>query len=147
MSDTDKQVFDSIRQTPTSQDSLCNITGMSAAQVSSSLVMLEISGLIQMLPGNLFARCKRPTTPNFESEINESAATITWRAFKTISEIYGGVSRKYLQLYLAAFWCHQDATRWPEGALLKILLRGEPIQFQEILGYVSPTTVSIVPVD
>ena len=147
LSDTDKQVFDSIRQTPTSQDSLCATTGMTAAQVSSSLVMLEISGLIQMLPGNLFARCKRPPAPNFASEVKESAAAIAWRAFKTIGEIYGGVSRKYLQLYLAAFWCHQDGTRWPEGSLLKILLRGEPIQFQEILSYVSPLTVSLTPIE
>ena len=147
LSDTDRLVFESIRQTPTSQDSLCATTGMTAAQISSSLVMLEISGLIQAQPGNLFVRCKRSTAHNLASEVKESAAAIAWRAFKTIGEIYGGVSRKYLQLYLAAFWCHQDGTSWPEGSLLKILLRGEPIQFQEILNYVSPLTVSLTPVE
>jgi hypothetical protein len=145
LSDTDRQVLESIRQSPTSQDSLCAITGMTAAQVASSLVMLEISGLIQAQPGNLFTLCKRNTTNSFTEELTESVRAIAWRAFNTIGEIYGGVSRKYLQLYLAAFWCHQDSAIWTEGALLSILLRGEPIQFQEILSYVSPLTVSLAP--
>lgn len=147
LSDIDKQVFDSIKQTPTSQDSLCSATELSAAQVSSALVMLEISGLIQGLPGNLFARCKPNATDKFANTLKESVKSIAWRAFKTIGEIYGGVSRKYLQLYLAAFWCHQDSARWQEDSLLKILLRGEPIQFQEVLNYVSPLTVSLSPIE
>lgn len=145
LSDTDRQVLESIRESPTSQDSLCAATGMSAAQVASSLAMLEVSGLIQAQPGNLFTLCKRNTSNNFTEELTESVRASAWRAFHTIGEIYGGVSRKYLQLYLAAFWCHQDGARWPKGALMKILLRGEPIQFQEILSYVSPLTVSLMP--
>ena len=145
LTETDMVVFDAIQQMPISQDSLCIATEMNAAQVSAALVMLEVSGLIEALPGNLFIRCKQRETPSSSGAPKDSLTAIGFRAFLTIREIYGGVSRKYLQLYLAAFWCHLDSVRWHQDSLLKILLRGKSIQFQEVLSYVSPLTVSIMP--
>jgi hypothetical protein len=145
LTETDMVVFDAIQQMPISQDSLCIATEMNAAQVSSALVMLEVSGLIEALPGNLFIRRKPRETSSSSGAQRDSLTAIGFRAFLTIREIYGGVSRKYLQLYLAAFWCHFDSVRWQQDSLLKILLRGKSIQFQQVLSYVSPLTVSIMP--
>jgi hypothetical protein len=147
LAEDDKLILDLIGLTPISQDSLCELSGMAAARVSSALVILELSGLIQALPGNLFIRTKQSKSRACAKPFDPKVLSIAERAFSTIEAIYGGVSRKYLQLYLGAFWCHQDGVRWPEDSLLRILLRGEPIQIQEILGYISPLIVSLPPAD
>ncbi|CAN5549068.1 hypothetical protein BH11CYA1_BH11CYA1_41950 [soil metagenome] len=145
LNEDEKLVFEIIKQIPISQDSICKLTHLSAAQVSSALVMLELMGLINPQPGNLFTRRKKTRNHTYTNQLEESMRLLLKRAFQTIEAIYGGVSRKYLQLYLAAFWCHQDGARWKRDSLLKILLRGEPVQIQEILGYVSPLVVALTP--
>lgn len=145
LAEDEKLILDLIGLTPISQDSLCERSGMAAARVSSALVMLELSGLIQALPGNLFIRNKQSKSRACAKPFDQTVLAIAERAYSTIEAIYGGVSRKYLQLYLAAFWCHQDGLRWAEDSLLKILLHGEPIQIPEILSYVSPLLVSLPP--
>ncbi|MFA6559619.1 MAG: hypothetical protein WCT03_24555, partial [Candidatus Obscuribacterales bacterium] len=147
LAEDDQIILDLIELTPISQDSLCELSGMPAARVSSALVMLELSGLIQALPGNLFIGKKQSKSRACAKPFDEKVLSVAERAFRTIEAIYGGVSRKYLQLYLGAFWCHQDGVRWPEDSLLKILLQGEPIQIPEILGYISPLIVSLPPAD
>ncbi|CAN5211657.1 hypothetical protein BH11CYA1_BH11CYA1_48600 [soil metagenome] len=52
-----------------------------------------------------------------------------------IRRYFHGVSLKYLQLYLGAFWCHSDRGTWREGAVLRACLKHPPISYADILHY------------
>ena len=58
---------------------------------------------------------------------------------------YHGISRKYVQNYLAAYWCYKDRIYWPVGALLKACLKYRSISSNEIIDYVSPSIVKLLP--
>ena len=56
---------------------------------------------------------------------NESFAKKASRFMIFVKEIYRGISRKYLQLYLARYWCLMDRTTWnsESSSLLKACAR------------------------
>lgn len=62
---------------------------------------------------------------------------------KYIRRYFHGVSRKYIQNYLAAYWCYSDRIRWSTGILLKVCVQFGQIDSSEILNYVSPLLVKM----
>lgn len=58
---------------------------------------------------------------------------------------FQGISRKYLQPYLAAHWSQSDKSRWKEGILMYECGRSRYISGEEISGFVSPPLVKIMP--
>jgi hypothetical protein len=54
-----------------------------------------------------------------------------------------GISRKYVQIHLASFWCYKDRKRWGSGAVLKACFQSHGIDDEEILAYVSPPMVKV----
>lgn len=58
---------------------------------------------------------------------------------------FQGISRKYLQPYLAAHWSQSDKLRWPQGNLMYECGRSRYISGEEISGFVSPPLVKIMP--
>ena len=59
-------------------------------------------------------------------------------AIAFIREYFHGVSRKYLQVYLAAFWCHFDRDTWNHGTVLRACLKHPPISYIDLLHYKTP---------
>lgn len=55
-----------------------------------------------------------------------------------IRKYFHGVSNKYLQLYLAALWCHIDRSRWTTGAVLMACLKHPPVSYIKLLNYEAP---------
>ena len=96
--------------------------------MTGALVMLELAGLVTQLPGqwfkrNTLKRTNEDTSGNGQTMAGEGVEDINSStiaaAISFIRSTYHGVSRKYLQLYLAAFWYHTDKKYWHEGALLE----------------------------
>lgn len=59
-------------------------------------------------------------------------------AISFIRKYFHGVSNKYLQLYIAAFWCQTDRETWKKGSVLKACLKQRPISYAQLLHYQAP---------
>ncbi len=123
-------------------DELCISSGLSPGQMSSALGMLEIAGFVERLPGDRY----KPTSLAQTSACtaNTSASNVDFvDIVKFICVHYHGISRKYVQPYLAGYWCIKDRKRWRRGALLKACVRSSPIAYSEVIAFVSPPLVQI----
>lgn len=58
-----------------------------------------------------------------------------------IRKFFHGTSRKYLQTFLAAYWCQFDRERWSSLALLKACSTFSYVDRDLILSFISPLTV------
>lgn len=143
LGDLDRAVLALISATPISVDSICQKVDQPAGAVGAALTMLEILGYISSTPGNSFVR---PSSQKRESCSFESAKLLEFieAAVRNIKAIRQGVSRKYLQLYLGAFWCFFDHEFWQEGALLLVSLDSSLSPDRNLFDYESPLVVSVV---
>lgn len=64
----------------------------------------------------------------------------------SIRDAFHGISRKYLQFYIASFWCRVDRARWSVGRLLTEVAAFPKIECREVLSFVSPLIVKLIPV-
>ncbi len=141
---SEKLIYKLLSSQPASIDQLAVATGLETKVVAAALTMLELAQLIKCGPGDLFIRSTEalvavlspsPRDANVISEIS--------RAIDFIRRHFHGVSRKYLQNYLAAYWCAVDRARWRKGALFKQCIRSRSRGRTELKLYVSPPTVLI----
>jgi DNA-binding MarR family transcriptional regulator len=148
-----RNVYEVLSQEPTYFDNLRLCTGMPAGQLSATLTILELEGLVQRMAGDRYVRCltAQPTDASMKPLgpghfVSESTRKTVTAALNFIRINFDGISRKYLQNYLAAYWCHVERSRWAVGSLLEECLRFGPVTFAEILAYVSPASVKVLPV-
>jgi hypothetical protein len=144
--ESEKEIFELITSEPITQDQICQSTTLPVSAVASALVILEIEGLIQAHAGGRFSRRSSADNNNkTEEKINPLAAmSLVGRTIDSTLSIRGGISRKYLQIYLAAIWCHFDRRRWSEEKLLLAFLRAPSITYKDILNYESPPLAAMV---
>jgi transposase-like protein len=128
-------------------DQLTQLTGATAGAISAALTMLELQALIKALPGNIYARSSPEPSAALSAQAavletlsKESQAAVF--AFESLgAQIFHGISRKLVQPYLAAFWCHIDRPTWSANAVFSACLRAGPLRYRDILAYVSPPLV------
>ncbi|HEY9758574.1 MAG TPA: hypothetical protein V6C97_25640 [Oculatellaceae cyanobacterium] len=77
-----------------------------------------------------------------EEEFEETDLQIRISTF--LFQNFDGVSRKYIQLYLAAYWCYKDRTRWFSEQLFSACFRSPPVSYAEILLYSSPRDLKVI---
>lgn len=58
---------------------------------------------------------------------------------------FDGIARKYLQIYLAVFWCRSDRLRWDIDAICGACYSRGRIRLVDILRYVTPLRVVLRP--
>lgn len=147
LSESEKEIFELITSEPITQDQICKSTTLPVSAVASALVILEIEGLIEAHAGGRFSRrsCADSNSNQTELKTNPLAAmSLVGRTIDSTLSIRGGISRKYLQIYLAAMWCHFDRRRWSEEKLLLAFLRAPSITYKDILNYESPPLAAMV---
>ncbi len=145
LGDMEKQVYEILSPIEAVQfDSLCEYAGMPAGALSAALMMLELSDLVRSLPGDRYVRCSP------DVEVASSEDFVPDSILKAVAAIidyvrlrFQGISRKYLQNYLALHWCQVDRMRWGPGMLFMECLKSRAIRLEEILSYVSPPLVYI----
>lgn len=118
--DDQQEIYMNLAQGPRSVDYLCSRTGLDIGPALAALTMLELDGLIQLSSGVCYQRVEVASLP---SEISEGALNFVHGAIRFVRRIFGGISRKYLQSYIASYWCYTDRKRWGPGALLQACLR------------------------
>ena len=135
----ERRVFNLLGNEPTSFDKLCETTQLKTPQLSAFLSMLEMKGLAQCLGDNW----RRSKERKFHS--NNSASSQLCKLFVDfVRRHFHGISRKYVQPYLATFWRYRDEARWRGSACLDACLMLGKIELADIMSYVSPRLVSIV---
>jgi len=159
LSAAERRVYDLLSPEPVQFEDLCTQSGIAAGDLSASLVILELDGLVTRLDGARYVRPRArpaatgmlhaPTNTTGISGIaglsaanREAAETVA----HFIQYIYGGISRKYLQNYAAAHWCHIDRKRWGPGKLLRACVTADQITASFIREYVTPLMVRCAPV-
>jgi hypothetical protein len=150
LSPQERRVYELLSVQDLASDELIQRTGLPAGAVSATLVMLELAGLVERLPGDVYTRrngTASESPPEQSPEIAE-LSTLGKEAVDAFNEmirrVYSGVSRKLLQPYLAAFWCCTDRVRWSAEVLIGTCIRAGPLSYKDVLEYVSPPLVKLI---
>ncbi|MBS1957662.1 MAG: hypothetical protein JST89_25975 [Cyanobacteria bacterium SZAS-4] len=139
MDSDQKLVYAELKSQPIDFDVLYQRSGLSIAKFGAALAMLDMNELVQQHAGNKFSLKKTAPTTNVSS-----AEMDTIRRFHVHTrKAFHGVSRKYLQRYLAAFWTRWGVHRWSKQTLLKTIMKYARPSRAEILAYHSPQRLRI----
>jgi hypothetical protein len=139
--DQQKKLYDLLSAQAASFDYLEGKTGLSTPQFSAALGMLEINGLAVKLPGNMYIRNKSSAASSANVPANADDLV---NKFFTYVRNFHGISRKYLQRYIASFWSVEGYNRWHKVTLLKTCMEYGRIRRADILAYTSPHMVQMV---
>ena len=144
----ERTVLAAMSSEPVYFDVLQQIIGMDTGKLIATLVFLELKGVVKRDQGNWYWLAETaPAAGSAAGSFPENQAKNAVASFyKYVISIFNGISRKYLQNYLAWYWCIVDRKRWKPGALLKECSRFRKIGHEDILHYVSPTIVKLSPV-
>lgn len=119
-------------------DSLVSATRLNSSVVLGALSILRLTGLVCMVDGNRVAlsleHLKASPMP-LPPAVQESVR----RTIKFIKKIFHGVSRRYIQIYLAAYWCFFDRDRWTSEEVFRQCCR---TKFQ-LRNFVSPLQLKL----
>lgn len=150
LSPQDEQIHDLLLEQDLQFDELMDRTGMLAREISASLSMLELAGLVRRLPGDVYTRgaperCDGAAAKTVTAEALPRQIVQAIADFEQLAKrIFHGISRRLVQPYLAAFWCHVRAARWSTETLFSACIGAGPIYYRDILAYVSPPQVKFV---
>jgi len=137
-----EQVYELLSDLPLHFDVLFQRAKMPVGTLSAFLTMLEIEGKVERLAGDSYVR--RTPKPKINAPNQEMSTAIS--AFLEFIRVnFRGISRKYLQSYIAAFWCHIDRTKWSSEALWQRCLASKPVNHRQTCAYVSPLWVKLPP--
>ncbi len=155
MSAQEEKVYEVLKEQEVHFDAICARTGLPAGEVSSLLTFLELAGHVRRRAGDRYLRTiddKNAPSQKIGNqrssgweELSAAAAALVKNVINFVHEHYQGVSRKYLQNYLSAYWCHIDRGRWYPGSLLEACFRFGPIRNDEIRSCISTALVKILP--
>ncbi|MDX2106565.1 MAG: hypothetical protein SFY67_09200 [Candidatus Melainabacteria bacterium] len=148
LSDFDRKVYELIRVGKIDLDNILQKLEATVHDVMLPLFELEDAGLIERLPANYFAL---KDNSNSHLHQNLDAQPYSHKLKKHVSkcllflrEKFRGISRKYLQNYLAVFWCWTDRKTWGPNSLLRACLRSPEISYHQILTYETPLDVNFI---
>jgi transposase-like protein len=127
---------------------LCKETGFGEEKIFRDLVMLEIMGRIRSDVGNWFEISRGPSPmeillKNIE-ELSADQQNVISRLISLIRSVHHGISRKYLQNYLAVYWCMNDRETWANSRLWRVVVDAEYPRARELTAYVTPPTVQFL---
>ncbi|MBX9690260.1 MAG: hypothetical protein K2X27_26340 [Candidatus Obscuribacterales bacterium] len=125
---------------PIQFDELQELTKLSTGTLSAALILLELDGNISSPSRDSYSISEQTTLQS-----NESKTQIDQELFHSflqfVRSTFQGISRKYLQNYLYTFACQIQNSLHKEGTILETCLSQNPINYKEIISYVSPKQV------
>jgi hypothetical protein len=101
--------------------------------------------LAKALPGDSYVKC-HPASPIAAQQISPQTKGFLDRSIELIRATHQGISRRYLQTYLAFCWSIFDRTRWDLRALFQACGKFGMITDAQLKLFVSPDVVLIAPV-
>ncbi len=107
-----------LKPQPVEFDNLFQASGMPIGRFSAALTCLELEGIATRHVGTKFSLTK--TNPMLLIGTQEKEVLGQFYAYV---KNFHGISRKYLQRYLAAFWTKVGLSRWSKGTLLNSCMK------------------------
>jgi|GEM_PF-1394568 len=136
-----QKIYDHLSDEPISFDDLLELTNADVGPLSANLTFMSIDGLVTELSGNTFIRTKIvPSMPPQSPQIRDHIEAM----IKTTKTIFGGFSRKYLQLYTAYDWCCLDRVRWSLDELMKSCCKFGYVRPKDIMDFISPLEIKVI---
>ncbi len=125
-------------------DILLEKTGIEAGILNAALLMLELDGLISNQGGDRYLKPKPLHIQSSAFQLNTGELERLKSDFTTfVSRTFQGISRKYLQNYLAWYWCYKDKQFWKPGQLFQACATFNGTTYNEIIQYESPPIVKV----
>ncbi len=146
------EILDFLGEAPISFDNLLDVANLTAGNACMQLLELEFQGLIEKLPGDNYTRKRDPKREFAKSDLAISTIQIfeqpdqglkssIEKIIGFIKETFHGISRKYLQLFLAANWLYQDRSRWNKGSVFQACLAHDRVTEKELKEFNSKISV------
>jgi hypothetical protein len=151
LSEFERKIYDLISKEKIHFDYIAYELNSSFDELAWPLYVLEDKGFIQRLPADYYIVKEIDYSKNSENEGSERYSKMMKKRIadcKTfIREKFDGISRKYLQNYLAIFWCMHDQKTWGRNKLFEACSQSGEISQHQILMYETPIEVSFVSAD
>jgi hypothetical protein len=143
------KLYETLTAVPKNFDELQGCSNLQAGALSATLLMLEMCNLVKRLPGELYVRLEsEPLESDSDKALpegfNKRSLLKSIRDFVALTE--KGISRKYLQLDLARYWCVADRIKWGAGKILALCTQAKPITPADIEMFVTSLQVYVSPV-
>ncbi|MGD9683479.1 MAG: hypothetical protein AB7W16_20115 [Candidatus Obscuribacterales bacterium] len=124
----EQAVFGALCQGPLSSDELGERLSIPAGTLMAAITMLELKGNARCVGIQRYEACKPERSEGSlehasENELWDGALELVEDIKEFIRSTYMGISRKYLQSYLASHWCFRDRKRWGRSSLLRACFR------------------------
>ncbi len=142
LSQLEKEIYEMLGNKPLKLEFVRELTGKPAREILSAISMLEIQGLIDKCDHGYIQVQTAQANPDEPELSSEDLMTIAGY-IKFVHRNFHGISRKYLQLFLAEYWCLMDRKRWKIDSLLRVCQRFRAIPYEEIQAYESPRLVKM----
>ena len=147
LSEADERVLNLLSTEPMTIQNLANKLGCSAGQLSALLMVLELNGLVRCRIGDEYELVEKRGGLKGKSSQEQDGETINSLVGHFIAFVRQnchGISRKYLQLYLAAHWFMYRDKQRKKGKLLNSCLSFGQITDKQILMYITPLVVKVL---
>lgn len=135
------RVYELLSAEPTHFDILFRQAHLGAGALSAVLSIMEMSGVVVRLPGDWFIRKSEPANLDEDSLSPRMHAAVR-RIQQFVLSCFNGISRKYLQLYVAAWWYHDDHDI-AKGSLLSWCAKASLCGHRTIRQWVSPALIPV----
>lgn len=151
LSELERKLYDLISKEKIHLDHILYGLNLSFNDLASPLFDLENMGLIERLPADYYIAKEQKFLSDAEnSGVEPCSKKMKKRIDKCkafLKEKFDGISRKYLQNYLAIFWCMHDRKTWGCNKLFEACRLSGEISQHQILMYETPLEVSFVSAD
>ena len=125
-------------------DELLQKINATTGELSASLVMLELTGKIRVSPGDRFSLVTEEGVSAKDSYLQSMSAEVESardRFIEFVQRVHGGISRKYLQLSLAAFGSLLLLPSQTLEGIFEVCARTRRVKISQIMEYDSPSMV------
>lgn len=149
LSEEQKQIYEFIGDEKIHVDDICREFDFGIGKILCELTFLESYELLQRHGGDYYTRSNLQISRNTNklmvecSQVSPKSQCGIDEFLDYIRGTIHGISRKYLQLYLASFWCKFDRQRWGKGLLLQACIRSPFRSSSEIFEYITPAIVFV----
>ncbi len=137
---SEQKVFNLLADKPIHFDKLLELSMLTFSALVEVLTMLELSGKIERVWGDSYRRSFSPPKLHVQLEKLQNEVS-DFLDFIRVN--FGGISRKYLQPYLASYWCNCKSTSVSTSEALNICFRSFPDANEKHRLYVTPLFVQI----
>lgn len=166
LSETEKKIYGALASEPNSADVIQRITQMPMADLLICISLMEMKGLLKPIAGGKFATTsyltnqvkkiprKRKLICNLRSCCGDKTRTsrskermaekVVGQVFEHVCLMIHGLSRKYLQLYLALYSFTFNLCENTRPSLFAWCLQAEYVSKEKLADFVSPLNVRLI---